>query len=187
MEINLVPLYFKKIMRAIKIVTIIVELIFILVLCVMGLIGMFSDITTAILFCSLFLMFPSLMLIPGFLYEKVSQSTVDFSYDRIRVFDKHGHCWREIVYDLITDVKVEEIYGFFYGKNKENISNAYTCFFLNGETKIPEVSYAKLFTQKKFFMISYSKESFEVFNSFYSSYKPQSQVQNNKIEKRCFQ
>ena len=79
--------------------------------------------------------------------------------DCIRVLDAKGKCWREIPYDSICDIRIETIIGAFYGE-KDTAEFKYICVFLNGNTQIPEVSYAKLYKHKDFFMMYYDERAF---------------------------
>ncbi|MBQ4102403.1 MAG: hypothetical protein IJC85_05915 [Oscillospiraceae bacterium] len=160
MEVDLMPICLKKQMNTIKKVSICVEIGVVFLLLVMGIAGFFKDLTTGIIFTSILLLITTLLMIPGFLFEKISQSTVRFAEDRIQVLDKNGICWRTIFYREITNVRIEEVSGFFYGQNQNLFRNTYICIFLNGSTSIPDVSFSKIFTDKDFIMLGYHAEVF---------------------------
>lgn len=170
MEFDLVPLQFKKTMWMVRSVAIVAEIFAVLILLLMGIMRVFQDLTTAVIFSTGILSISTLLLIPGFLYEKISQSTVEFSADRIKVFDRHRRCWREIPYSFITSIRIEDVSGFFYGKDKHLCKQKYICFYLNNATEIPRVSYAKLFNVQNFFMLAHQCEledlTMRVFNKF---------------------
>lgn len=129
----------------------------IILLLIMYAVGIFPDTTTAVLFSVGIMPIPAILLIPGLLYEKISQSTVEFEVNRIKVFDRCGRCWREISYSSITDIRINEVTGYFYGTNKHLFCEKHICFFLNDATDMPDVSYAKLFKNPSFFMIGYQE------------------------------
>lgn len=119
--------------------------------------GVYDSPKTGILCSIIMLGFSVLLLIPGFYYEKVSQSWAALSDKEIRILDKKGRCWRVLPIERITSLQVKEIAGFFYGKNSTEAKDTYLCIFLNEATEIPEVSYHKLFFQEDFFLVSYDK------------------------------
>lgn len=101
-------------------------------------------------------------------YDKVVYSAAEFCHDRIRVLNKKNLCWREIPYNDITNVTVEEISGFFYGSRKNDFKAKYICFFMTDYTNIPAVSYNNLFKQRNFFIIAYTDEAWKFFYYWYS-------------------
>lgn len=160
-EIDLVPSGIKNQIKMINRVSICTEVCAITLLAVMWVAGFFHDFETGIIFSSAFLLVTTPLLLPGFMFNKVSQSTVSFASDQIHILDKRGVCWRLIDYNTITDVRVEEISGFFYGHNKDMFRNKYVCIFLNGATSIPIVPYKNLFTEKDFIMFGYHPEALQ--------------------------
>ena len=169
LEIDLMPAYIKQLMRAIKNVSICAELGAFMLSAVMGALGFFHDVATGCIFSLILLLITTPLLAPGFIFEKVSQSTVRLTDDRIYIIDRKGKCWRTIDYSAITTMRIEEIAGFFYGQNKMLHRNKYICFFLNGSTEIPNVSFAKLFTDKDFFMLGYREK---VWTYIYDKFTP---------------
>lgn len=157
MTVNLVPLRFKKVMWTVRKIAIIGEVLTALLLLIIGVLGIFADAITAIVFSVLCLSITTLLMIPGFLYEKISQSNVKFTADKLRVLDRHGNCWREISYDSITTIRIDEIAGFFYGKDREMNIEKYICFFFNGTSEIPDIPYSKLYKSKDFFIVGYQE------------------------------
>lgn len=160
-EIDLIPRGIKNQIKTINRVSICTEVCAIILLAVMWVAGFFHDFETGIIFSSIFLLITTPLLLPGFMFNKVSQSSVSFASDQIRILDKRGVCWRSIDYNIITDVRVEEISGFFYGHNKDMFRNKYVCIFLNGETNIPNVPYKNLFAEKDFIMFGYHADALQ--------------------------
>ena len=161
LEIDLMPSGIKKQIEMIRRVAIYTEIGAIAVLFTMAITGFFRDLATGIFFSSAILLITTPLLIPGFRFEKVSQSTVRFADDQIYVLDKGGVCWRTIDYNTITTVRVEEVAGFFYGHNKDMFRNIYVCVFLNGSAKMPQVPFAKLFVDKDFIMFGYHADALQ--------------------------
>ena len=158
-ETTLVPVGIKKLMKTIRTVGICTEIFVIVLVIVLGVTRRFSDLAAGILFSVLIHLLIAPVLIPGFLYDKVSQSTVCLTESRMQILDKSGNCWRTIDYRDITDVRVEKVSGFFYGRNKELYQSCYICVFLNGSTTIPDVSFAKLFSYEEFVMFAYNPDA----------------------------
>lgn len=158
-ETTLVPVGIKKLMKTIRTAGICTEVFAIVLVIVLGVTRRFSDLAAGILLLVLLHLITIPVLIPGFLYDKVSQSTVRLTERRMQILDKNKNCWRSIDYHDITAVRTEEIYGFFYGKNKDLYHSSYICVFLNGSTTIPDVSFAKLFSHEEFFMFAYHPDA----------------------------
>ena len=158
-EIHLIPIGIKNLMRIIKKVSMCTVCGYASLLVIMWVAVFFHDWITGVVFSITLLFITIPILIPGFMFDKVSQSVVCLEIDRINVLDKKGVCWRSIDYNAITAVRVEEVSGFFYGHNKNLFSNKYICIFLNEETTIPNVSYAKLFSAKEFLLFDYQAEA----------------------------
>lgn len=158
-EIDLMPIGIKNYMRTIKKVSLCVAIGTFALIFVMWVAGFFHDPETGIKFSSALLLIVIPLQVPGFMFEKVSQSKVYFGDDSIRILDKRGTCWRSIDYNSITAVHEKEIWGFFYGSNKDMWRNKYVCIFLNGLTTIPNVSFAKLFAEKDYIMFGYNAEA----------------------------
>lgn len=162
MKVNLVPLRFKKVMWTVRKIAIIGEVLTALLLLIIGVLGIFADTITAIVFSLSCLSITALLMIPGFLYEKISQSNVEFTADKLRVLDRHGNCWREISYDSITAIRIDEIAGFFYGKDRDMNIEKYICFFFNDTSVIPDIPYTKLFKSKDFFVVGYQEDALDL-------------------------
>lgn len=160
-EIDLIPIGIKNQIRMIKIVSTCTELCAITLLVIMCATGFFRDLITGLVFSFVLLVITTPLLIPGYVFDKISQSTVRFSAEHIYILDKKGRCWRTIDCSVITAVSEKEITGFFYGKNKDTFRNKYVCIFLNGTTNIPDVPYKKLFNQKDFIMFAYHAEALQ--------------------------
>jgi len=159
--IDLMPIGIKNQTKMIERVSICATGCVIALLVIMWATGFFYDSVTATIFSLILLLITTPLLLPYFIFDKVSQSTVRFSADQIYILDKRGKCWRSIDYNTITAVRVDEISGFFYGHNKDMFRNKYVCVFLNGATTIPNVSFANLFTEKDFIMFGYHTEALQ--------------------------
>lgn len=162
MMFTLVPPAFKAIIKTTIKVSFFCEIAFFIVLLIMGIVGIFEDIFSSVCFSVVFLCIIPLALIPCLRHYKTSQSSVEFSYDCIRVVDEAGACWREIPYDAISSISVENISGFFYGQDRQRANHKYICVYLNGCTRIPDVAYHELFKHKDFFMSYYQENVFAV-------------------------
>jgi len=161
MEVNLLPIGFKKYMKVLKSWGMWGYICTISIVAIIMLTSFDGKTIDGVMLSLLCLIVFSPMTIPAF-FGKISQSTVRFDTDKICILDKRGKCWRTIDYNAITNVREEEISGFFYGARKEEFKAKYVCVFLNGLKIIPDVSYAKLFTDPNFIMIGYSPEVFDL-------------------------
>lgn len=157
--IYLVPNHFRKTIVAVRNAGISLVLLAIMWILYVGFSGGFSDLSSAILYSLTILTVASLSMIPGIRYYKVSQSTVLLTPTQIRIVDKSGSCWREIDYTSISKITVENIAGFFYGKNNDNCVNKYICIYLNELATIPNVTYHNLYTHRNFIIISYQEHA----------------------------
>ena len=157
MRANLVCSPFRRLMALVKKIAIGFAFAMVLLALSLFLCGVYDSPKTGILCSMIMLGFSVLLLIPGFYYEKVSQSSASLTESEIHILDKKGRCWRVVPIERITALQVKEIAGFFYGKNGQEAKDTYLCIFLNGATEIPEVSYHKLFFQENFFLVSYDK------------------------------
>ena len=158
MKCNLVCQRFKVLMRTTKRIVIAFNafiVLFAIFVISLGIIG--TRESSINVFSIMLLMFAPLM-IPYCIYDKVCQSSVEITPDSIHALDRKGHCWRTISFESVTDIQTKEISGYFYGENRYEVKEKYICFFLNGSTCIPDVSYNKLFRHKDFFLISYQEE-----------------------------
>lgn len=161
LELDLIPYSIKqqmKTMRRVSFYT--VGCIFVLYIAML-LYGIFHDMVAAITLLLLLLLITVPWLLPGFRFDKINQSRVCLMTDCIRILDKSGNCWRTIDYSTISDVREEDISGFFYGENKNLYREKYICVYLNELTEIPSVSFAKLFAEKDFIMFSYRPEALQ--------------------------
>ena len=104
-ETTLVPVGIKKLMKTIRTVGICTEIFVIVLVIVLGVTRRFSDLAAGILFSVLIHLLIAPVLIPGLLFDKVSQSTVCLTESRMQILDKSGNCWRTIDYRDITDVR----------------------------------------------------------------------------------
>lgn len=160
-EVDLIPIAIKNQLRMIKKVSTCTEVCAITLLAAMWSIGLFRDFTTGLVLSLILLSLTTPLLLPGYMFDKVNQSTVRCNSDRIHILDKKGGCWRSIDCNTITAVRIKEVSGFFYGHNKDMFRDKYICIFLNGATNMPDVPYAKLFTEKDFVMFAYNDEALQ--------------------------
>lgn len=167
MKYSLIPEGFRKLMLVNKKVTLVADLVLLLPLLVFWWMG-FYDMAKAILYLSVPLMLMlTILLVKFFYYDNTVQSMVELCQDRILILSKKNCCWREIPYNVITNVAVKEIHGFFYGSRKDEFKSKYICLFLNDKKDIPIVSYPKLFRQQDFCMIAFTEELWNMFNNIY--------------------
>lgn len=173
METTLVPRAMKKLMHRIRTIGITAVIVAILLILIFALTGAFRNLTTGIYASSLYLLCTVPMVMPGLLYDKVSQSIIQFTDDQLRILDKKRKCWRTIDYDTITTVQIEEVAGFFYGKDKDKCICKYVCVYLNGTTALPDCSFKKLFSHQDFVMFGYDSDALRYFQQRLSLHKIQ--------------
>ena len=117
-EIDLIPIGIKNQVRMIKRVSTCTEVCAITLLVVMWVGGLFRDLITGVVFSLILLSITTPLLLPGYMFDKVSQSTVSFSDNHIHILDKKGKCWRSIDCNTITAVRVKKFQVFSTGKIK---------------------------------------------------------------------
>lgn len=158
-EIDLMPIGIKKLMSVVRRISICTALCLFVFVAFLWIVEVFDRLETGI-GCSLLVFLATILILrPGLMFDKVSQSTVRFATDQMYLLDQKGRRWRTIDYNTITTVRVEEVSGFFYGQNQDMFRNKYVCIFLNGSTNIPNVSYVHLFTEKDFIMFGFNEEA----------------------------
>ena len=157
-KVPLVPSSFSRIVKTAKRIGVFGELFLVAILLPLFLLVGFENTETIILLLLTFGGVFAFGLIPGLLYDGICRMEAVFSEDKLCIYDKRGTCRREIAYEQITRVCVQEITGFFYGMNRDEVKHKYICFFLNGEMDIPDVSYARLFRQENFIIVGYQEE-----------------------------
>ena len=158
-KFDVMPIGIKKLMRVINRVSIFAEIFSNLWVVAMVATGLIRDLSGCIIFFTALQIVVVPTFIPSILYYKLSQSVLMFADNSLKVCNKNGKCWRTIKYSEITDVRVKEIPGFFYGENKNTIKNKYICIFLNGIIWIPDNSFAKLFKEENFFMFAFQEQA----------------------------
>jgi hypothetical protein len=158
-EVDLVPISIKEQIRTIKIVSYYTVGCLAVLLITMMILGFFQDTFTAIALSVIMFLVAIPLLLPGLMFEKTSQSRICFMSNQICIVDTKGKCWRSVDYNTISDLRIEDITGFFYGGNKHLYRNKYICIFLNGATEIPSVPFAKLFTEKNIIMFGYHPDA----------------------------
>lgn len=161
-EINLLPVGIKLLMSLLKKIAICAEIFILIILVALWCGGCFDTTTTGIVISMMLHLITLPMLILGLAFNKTSQSTVKITEELISVYDKKGNCWRTILPNTITDIRIEEISDFFYGRNRHTFRFEYVCLFLNGNTQIPDVSFSKLFFEKDFIMFGYDEVAFDM-------------------------
>ena len=167
MSFSLIPTSFLIYMKGrTKIAVVFSACFFCTILC-MVVCGVFNNPATSVIIFAAAIILIAICLYPGIINNKIVSSKVEFSAEGIEVIDKKGCYWRIIPYEAITNVQVEEVFGFFYGTNRERISSKYICFYLNGEKNHPNVPYRKLFFEPDFFMMGYQDDAFELFQRMY--------------------
>lgn len=181
MQVPLIPPVFKAVMKTSVKVGFFCEITFFVLVVSMGIAGMFKDIFSALFFSVGFLLVIPLALIPCLRHYKTSQSSVEILQDRMRVLDKRGVCWREIYFDAVTNIGVENISGFFYGQDRHQAKHTYICVFLHGCTKIPDVAYSDLFTRKDFFALYYTEDALDLLSRNYQLYLSQTELQEGEV------
>lgn len=129
LETDLIPAGMKNLMKTVRKIGIYTEIGAGFLFVLLGIFGYFSDLTTGILTALLLLLITAPVLIPGLLFDKVSQSTVRFTEFQIQVLDKRGKCWRTIDYREITMVCAEEISGFFTDATSQWLETSMFAFF----------------------------------------------------------
>ena len=159
LEISLMPINIKKLMCTVRKLCICVAVGTFTLLSFMWVVGVFDSYKTGIACSLLFLLVNIPILRPGIAFDKVSQSTVRFFSHQMCLFDKRGRCWRIVNYKEITDVRVEDVSGFFYGQNQDRVKDKYVCVFLNGSMDIPNVPYRHLFNEEDFIMFGYNDQA----------------------------
>lgn len=159
LQVDLMPFVIKSLMNGIKKVVICSEFFCVAIIILLWAMGFIGDFGTGVIVTVAFQFITINMLILGLKFNRTSQSIVRFTDDKIQVLDSKGNCWREIDYNTITTVRAEIIADFFYGRSKKTFRFKYVCLYLNGATSIPNVSFAKLFKEKNFFMFNYNDEA----------------------------
>lgn len=166
-ETDLLPLPIKKHMEIRRKVGACMAAGFLAFGAMLWLIGAFQDAATGLFVTAALLLIGLLPVVPIYRFQKLSQSRVRLTEDRILVLDRHGVCWRTIDYSAVTDVRAEKIGGFFYGSNSDTVIYEYICVFLNGVTELPKPSfqffhsyYADMFQDANFLMFAYHADAY---------------------------
>ena len=155
LKVDLMPFVIKSLMIGIKKIVICSEFFCVAIIILLWAMGFIGDLETGVIVTVSFQFITINMLILGLKFNRTSQSIVRFTDNKIQVLDRKGKCWREIDYSTITTVRAEIIADFFYGQSKKTFRYKYICLYLNGATSMPNVSFAKLFKEKDFFMFNY--------------------------------
>ena len=116
------------------------------------------------LFLIIFSIPAGVLIYPLLRYGKLSQSTLTIGENDIEIRDRKGVCLKQIPFDSITEIRREQIYGELFGEKKDECHGVYLCFFLNGNTEVPDVPFHKLFLHKNFTMVYYEKENLPLFS-----------------------
>ena len=124
-----------------------------------------EDVTgLAPLFLIIFSIPAGVLIYPLLRYGKLSQSTLTIGENDIEIRDRKGICLKQIPFDSITEIRREQIYGELFGEKKDECHGVYLCFFLNGNTEVPDVPFYKLFLHKNFTMVYYEEENLPLFS-----------------------
>lgn len=170
MSFSLIPTSFSIYMtKHTKIGIIFAVCLFFATICI-TLCGAFEHITTTAFIITAVIVLTAICLRPCIANNKLIYSQVEFSLEGIEVRDKKGFCWRVIPYETITNVQVEEVFGFFFGTNRERIVAKYICFYLNGEKTRPDVPYSKMFIAPDFFLMGYQADALALFQKMHELY-----------------
>ena len=116
------------------------------------------------LFLIIFSIPAGVLIYPLLRYGKLSQSTLTIGENDIEIRDRKGICLKQIPFDSITEIRREQIYGELFGEKKDECHGVYLCFFLNGNTEVPDVPFYKLFLHKNFTMVYYEEENLPLFS-----------------------
>jgi len=116
------------------------------------------------LFIIIFSIPACVIIYPLLRYGKLSQSTLTIREECIEIRDKKGICLKQIPFDSITEIRREQIYGELFGEKKDECHGVYLCFFLNGNTEVPDVPFHKLFLHQNFTMVYYEEENLPLFS-----------------------
>ncbi|MBE6748837.1 MAG: hypothetical protein E7557_06360 [Ruminococcaceae bacterium] len=158
-KFDVMPIGIKSFIRIRKKVCIFAEFFSILWVIAMVATGLIRNLSDCVAFFVALQIVMMIMVTPWIFYCKLSQSILIFLEDHLNVCYENGKCWRTIKYSEITDVRVKEVPGFFYGENQNMEKNNYICIFLNGTTDIPDNSFAKLFKEENFFMFAFQEQA----------------------------
>ena len=159
MKFQLVPTKFRILLSGIKKITVIANILIFVFLTILA----FTSSWQTVVSFSVGLLgffFPFMLL--NCYHDKICRYTAKFTDHSILVYDENNRIKRTISYDDITAFSIEDVEGYFYGFGEKPIYK-YICFYLNGENQIPMVSYAKLFSNKSFFMINYDDDAYNEF------------------------
>lgn len=160
MNTALMSIKVKKLMKIGNIVFVLINTCVLVFVLYMWCVGAFHDVATGVIVSSsLISIFVFILSKPGFRYNRIWQSTVCLTDKQIQILDKRGVCWKKGTYDEISNLRVEEIVGFFYGENREKFREKYVCIFFNGLVNVPNVEFKDLFFQKDFMMFAFDAEA----------------------------
>ena len=113
MSFSLIPTSFLIYMKGrTKIAVVFSACFFCTILC-MVVCGVFNNPATSVIIFAAAIILIAICLYPGIINNKIVSSKVEFSVEGIEVIDKKGCYWRIIPYEAITNVQVEEVFGFF--------------------------------------------------------------------------
>ncbi len=100
---------------------------------------------------------------PLFRYGRLSRCALTIGDHFLEIRDRKGICLKQIPVEAVTEIRRERIYGELYGDKKDECHAVYLCFFLNGNTDVPDLPYSKLFLHEDFTMVYYKEENLPPF------------------------
>ena len=125
--------------------------------------GGISDFTTALALFGCWGVFTLFLFYPLLRYGRLSQCVLTIGDDFLEIRDRKGICLKQIPVETVTEIRRERIYGELYGDKKDECHAVYLCFFLNGNTEVPDIPYSKLFLHEDFTMIYYPEKEIPSF------------------------
>jgi len=152
MKTRLCPVPFEKMVRTIRTFGIVFFLFGSILFSIMFFFGLLWDVGARVAFILMF----SILILPGvivgILYERISGSTVVVMADKLLVVDSHGNCWREISFDSINAIKIEEIATlssrYAYSTEYTLICFKYICVYINDQKDSSDIPYRSLLRKK---------------------------------------
>ena len=175
MKTRLCPVPFEKMVRTIRSLGIVFSLLGSTLFSIMFFSGLLWDVGARVAFILVF----SILILPGvivgILYERISGSTVVVMADKLLVVDSHEKCWREIPFNSINALTIEEIETLYVRIDYKSIKFKYICVHTNNQKDSSGIPYRVLLRKKyNMFPILFQEEFYaELLSRFnlYSSYK----------------
>ena len=180
MKTRLCPVPFEKMVRTMKTFGIVLFLLISMLFLIMFFAGLIWNVGIVLGFALAFM--PPILpfIIIGILYERIAGSYAIVMVDKLLIVDSRGNCWREISFDSINAIKIEEIETLNrrinYTMIKVPVKYEYICVYINNQKDSSYIAYRHLLRRKKYnmFPIFFQEEFYaELLSRFnlYSSYK----------------